>query len=62
MWGKIKNYGDDWMYPKRMMDLRFALSQDSTDCVYCFDDKRYNSLCMQWLELALDGFMKHASF
>nr|VDD56388.1 unnamed protein product [Brassica oleracea] len=21
MWGKIKNNGDDWMYPKRMMDL-----------------------------------------
>ena len=24
MWGKIKNNGDDWMYPKPMMDLRFA--------------------------------------
>jgi alpha-tubulin suppressor-like RCC1 family protein len=21
MWGKIKNNGDDWMYPKPMMDL-----------------------------------------
>lgn len=26
MWGKIKNNGDDWMYPKPMMDLRFVLS------------------------------------
>lgn len=24
MWGKIKNNGDDWMYPKPMMDLRFV--------------------------------------
>lgn len=23
MWGKIKNTGDDWMYPKPQMDLRF---------------------------------------
>lgn len=22
MWGKIKNTGDDWMYPKPLMDLR----------------------------------------
>lgn len=22
MWGKIKNAGDDWMYPKPLMDLR----------------------------------------
>ncbi|XP_033128069.1 histone deacetylase HDT2-like isoform X2 [Brassica rapa] len=27
MWGKIKNNGDDWMYPKPMMDL----SQDFID-------------------------------
>jgi hypothetical protein len=25
MWGKIKNTGDDWMYPKPLMDLRFFL-------------------------------------
>lgn len=25
MWGKIKNAGDDWMYPKPLMDLRFIL-------------------------------------
>lgn len=24
MWGKIKNTGDDWMYPKPLMDLRFC--------------------------------------
>lgn len=24
MWGKIKNTGDDWMYPKPLMDLRFS--------------------------------------
>lgn len=24
MWGKIKNSGDDWMYPKPLMDLRFS--------------------------------------
>lgn len=24
MWGKIKNAGDDWMYPKPLMDLRFC--------------------------------------
>lgn len=23
MWGKLKNNGDDWMYPKPLMDLRF---------------------------------------
>jgi hypothetical protein len=23
MWGKIKTTGDDWMYPKPLMDLRF---------------------------------------
>jgi len=23
MWGKMKNTGDDWMYPKPVMDLRF---------------------------------------
>lgn len=23
MWGKIKSNGDDWMYPKPLMDLRF---------------------------------------
>lgn len=23
MWGKIKSTGDDWMYPKPLMDLRF---------------------------------------
>lgn len=22
MWGKIKSSGDDWMYPKPLMDLR----------------------------------------
>lgn len=22
MWGKLKNTGDDWMYPKPLMDLR----------------------------------------
>lgn len=22
MWGKIKSAGDDWMYPKPLMDLR----------------------------------------
>lgn len=26
MWGKIKNTGDDWMYPKPHMDLRFFSS------------------------------------
>lgn len=24
MWGKLKNNGDDWMYPKPVMDLRFV--------------------------------------
>lgn len=24
MWGKIKTNGDDWMYPKPLMDLRFC--------------------------------------
>lgn len=24
MWGKIKNTGDDWMYPKPLMDLRWC--------------------------------------
>lgn len=24
MWGKLKTTGDDWMYPKPVMDLRFA--------------------------------------
>lgn len=24
MWGKIKTTGDDWMYPKPLMDLRFG--------------------------------------
>lgn len=24
MWGKIKNSGDDWMYPKPLMDLRLC--------------------------------------
>jgi hypothetical protein len=23
MWGKMKTTGDDWMYPKPLMDLRF---------------------------------------
>lgn len=23
MWGKLKTTGDDWMYPKPLMDLRF---------------------------------------
>ncbi|TXG52114.1 hypothetical protein EZV62_021283 [Acer yangbiense] len=27
MWGKIKNTGDDWMYPKPLMDLRFSSVQ-----------------------------------
>ncbi|KAF5955736.1 hypothetical protein HYC85_008592 [Camellia sinensis] len=26
MWGKIKNSGDDWMYPKPLMDLSFFLN------------------------------------
>lgn len=25
MWGKIKSTGDDWMYPKPLMDLRSGL-------------------------------------
>lgn len=32
MWGKIKNTGDDWMYPKPLMDLRFF----SVPLLYCF--------------------------
>ena len=23
MWGKMKTNGDDWMYPKPLMDLRY---------------------------------------
>lgn len=26
MWGKLKNTGDDWMYPKPVMDLRYYSS------------------------------------
>lgn len=26
MWGKIKSAGDDWMYPKPLMDLRSSYS------------------------------------
>lgn len=33
MWGKIKNTGDDWMYPKPLMDLRSALILDYLDFV-----------------------------
>lgn len=25
MWGKMKNTGDDWMYPKPCMDLRYSV-------------------------------------
>ena len=25
MWGKMKNTGDDWMYPKPLMDLRLCI-------------------------------------
>lgn len=24
MWGKLKSTGDDWMYPKPVMDLRYS--------------------------------------
>lgn len=24
MWGKLKSSGDDWMYPKPLMDLRLS--------------------------------------
>jgi hypothetical protein len=30
MWGKIKSSGDDWMYPKPLMDLR------SSSCFFFF--------------------------
>lgn len=30
MWGKLKNTGDDWMYPKPVMDLRFH------SVIFCF--------------------------
>lgn len=34
MWGKIKNSGDDWMYPKPLMDLRFSTcSTDSRSVI-----------------------------
>lgn len=32
MWGKLKNTGDDWMYPKPLLDLR--LLADKLNCRY----------------------------
>lgn len=29
MWGKLKNTGDDWMYPKPLMDLRSCAYPES---------------------------------
>jgi hypothetical protein len=29
MWGKLKNNGDDWMYPKPLMDLRSFYASNS---------------------------------
>lgn len=43
MWGKLKVTGDDWMYPKPLLDLRFcSLQHFSPILYYC----RYNMSCM----------------
>lgn len=34
MWGKIKSTGDDWMYPKPLMDLRSGLLYFYSN-IYC---------------------------
>lgn len=35
MWGKIKSTGDDWMYPKPLMDLRSGLLYFFFPNIYC---------------------------
>ena len=35
MWGKIKNTGDDWMYPKPLMDLRLCTCLESLSLPLC---------------------------
>jgi hypothetical protein len=34
MWGKLKNSGDEWMYPKLVTDLRFL-----ANCEYHSDEQ-----------------------
>ncbi|PPD75840.1 hypothetical protein GOBAR_DD27227 [Gossypium barbadense] len=36
MWGKIKNAGDDWMYPKPLMDLSLEASVLLLHFILCF--------------------------
>ncbi|KAA3453646.1 protein RCC2-like protein isoform X1 [Gossypium australe] len=53
MWGKLKNTGDDWMYPKPLMDLRSWLlffSLPSIEDFHCnmFHFVGADSSCISW--------------
>ncbi|KAE9464182.1 hypothetical protein C3L33_03910, partial [Rhododendron williamsianum] len=47
MWGKVKNKGDEWMYPKPVMDLRLGeLNYGSTLFIELWWNDVYYSFCV----------------